>query len=42
MDIIKYPSKEQWEESLKRPALDTTFLFDKVESIINKVAYILL
>ena len=37
MDIIKYPSKEQWEESLKRPALDTTFLFDKVESIINKV-----
>lgn len=37
MRLIKYPSKEQWAELLKRPALDTESLFDKVRTIINKV-----
>ena len=37
MRLIKYPSKEQWTELLKRPALNTESLFDTVRSIINKV-----
>lgn len=37
MKLIEYPSKEQWTELLKRPALDTESLFDKVRTIINKV-----
>lgn len=37
MKLIKYPSKEQWTELLKRPALNTESLFDTVRSIINKV-----
>ena len=37
MRLIKYPSKEQWTELLKRPALNTENLFDTVRSIINKV-----
>ena len=37
MKLIKYPSKEQWTELLKRPALNTENLFDTVRSIINKV-----
>ena len=37
MRLIKYPSKEQWMELLKRPALNTENLFDTVRSIINKV-----
>ena len=37
MKLIKYPSKEQWAELLKRPALNTESLFDTVRSIINKV-----
>lgn len=36
-EIVKYPSKEQWTELLKRPALNTESLFDTVRSIINKV-----
>ena len=30
MKLIKYPSKEQWTELLKRPALNTESLFDTV------------
>ena len=30
MKLIKYPSKEQWAELLKRPALNTESLFDTV------------
>lgn len=37
MKQIKYPLKEQWDELLKRPALNTEDLFDTVRSIINKV-----
>ena len=37
MTLIKYPSKEQWAELLKRPALNTESLFDTVRTIINKV-----
>ena len=37
MRLIKYPSKEQWTELLKRPALNTESLFDTVRSIIDKV-----
>ena len=37
MKLIKYPSKEQWAELLKRPALNTESLFDTVRTIINKV-----
>lgn len=37
MRIIKYPSKEQWTELLRRPTLNTENLFDTVRSIINKV-----
>jgi len=37
MEILKYPSREQWTEILKRPVLDTESLFDVVRGIINKV-----
>lgn len=37
MKLIKYPSKEQWSELLKRPALNTENLFDTVRVIIDKV-----
>lgn len=37
MELIKYPSKEQWKELLKRPALNTEKLFDAVRVIIDKV-----
>lgn len=37
MRVIKYPSKEQWAELLKRPALNTENLFDTVRGIIDRV-----
>ena len=37
MKLIKYPSKEQWPEILKRPALNTENLFDTVRGIIDRV-----
>jgi len=37
MEIIKYPSQEQWSGILKRPALETESLFDTVRAIIDKV-----
>lgn len=37
MKLIKYPSKEQWTDLLKRPALNTENLFDTVQGIIDKV-----
>lgn len=39
MKLIKYPSKEQWSELLKRPTLNTENLFDTVRTIINKVRF---
>lgn len=37
MKLIKYPDREQWEEILKRPALNTESLFDTVRGIIDRV-----
>ena len=37
MKQIKYPSREQWTDILKRPALNTESLFDTVRGIINRV-----
>lgn len=37
MKEIKYPAREQWEEILRRPALNTESLFDTVRGIIDWV-----
>lgn len=37
MKQIKYPSREQWTDILRRPALNTESLFDTVRGIINRV-----
>lgn len=37
MKRIEYPAKEQWEEILRRPALNTENLFDTVRGIIDRV-----
>lgn len=37
MEIIKQPPREQWAEILKRPSLDFSSLFEKVEKIITDV-----
>lgn len=37
MRLIKYPSREQWGDILRRPALNTENLFDTVRGIINRV-----
>lgn len=37
MKQIKYPSREQWADILRRPALNTEDLFDTVRGIINRV-----
>ena len=37
MKQIKYSSREQWTDILKRPALNTESLFDTVRGIINRV-----
>lgn len=37
MIIIKYPKKKDWTEVIKRPAFDTTNLFDAVSNILKEV-----
>lgn len=37
MRVIKYPSRVQWADMLKRPALNTENLFDTVRGIIDRV-----
>ena len=37
MEVIKYPSKEDWTSLVKRPALDVTTLFDTVRTVLNEV-----
>lgn len=37
MKIIKYPSRGEWAEILRRPALNTESLFDTVRGIIDRV-----
>lgn len=37
MEIIRYPSEEQWASLIKRPALDVTDLFDTVRTVLDEV-----
>jgi len=37
MQIIRYPSKEQWDEIIRRPALNTEHLFEKTGQILGEV-----
>ena len=37
MEVIRYPSKDQWPELLKRPHVDQEELRQKVVQIINNV-----
>ncbi|MBO5663800.1 MAG: histidinol dehydrogenase, partial [Bacteroidales bacterium] len=37
MEIIKYPSREQWPALMRRPLRDTTQLFDQVGTILRDV-----
>ncbi|MCL3852363.1 histidinol dehydrogenase [Parabacteroides sp. GYB001] len=37
MEVIKYPSKEDWFSLVKRPSLDVTTLFDTVRTVLNEV-----
>ena len=37
MEVIKYPSREEWAALAERPALDVTTLFDTVRTVLNEV-----
>src|SRR6476660_7394349 len=37
MQIIKYPDREDWQELLKRPSLDSLSLEETVKSILSEV-----
>ncbi|MDH6535673.1 histidinol dehydrogenase [Parabacteroides sp. 52] len=37
MEIIRYPSREQWASLTKRPAMDVATLFDTVRAVLNDV-----
>lgn len=37
MEIIRYPSEEQWARLIKRPALEVTDLFDTVRTVLEEV-----
>lgn len=37
MEVIKYPSREDWASLVKRPALDVTALFDTVRTVLDEV-----
>lgn len=37
MEVIKYPSREEWAALSERPALDVTTLFDTVRTVLNEV-----
>lgn len=37
MEIIKYPTREEWTQLVKRPNLDVTTLFDTVRTVMNQV-----
>lgn len=37
MEIIRYPSREEWASIAKRPTLDVTSLFDTVRSVLDDV-----
>ena len=37
MQVIKYPSREEWTSLLTRPTYDSTILFDSVQKVLDKV-----
>jgi len=37
MQVIKFPTREEWTELLKRPSYDSTLLFDSVQQVLNEV-----
>lgn len=37
MEVIKYPSREEWASLAQRPALDVTTLFDTVRTVLDEV-----
>ncbi|MCD8179716.1 MAG: histidinol dehydrogenase [Tannerellaceae bacterium] len=37
MEVIKYPPRSQWNELIKRPALDVSGLFDTVQTVLDEV-----
>ena len=37
MNVVKYPYKEEWKELLGRPALSVEGLYDRVQSVLDKV-----
>jgi len=37
MQVIKYPSREEWKTLLTRPVYDSTLLFDSVQKVLNEV-----
>ena len=37
MEVIKYPSREEWASLAQRPALDVTTLFDTVRTVLDEI-----
>jgi len=37
MQVIKYPSREEWTSLLTRPTYDSTLLFDSVQKVLDEV-----
>ncbi|MDD4971624.1 MAG: histidinol dehydrogenase [Paludibacter sp.] len=37
MQVIKYPSREEWTSLLTRPSYDSTLLFDSVQKVLDEV-----
>ena len=37
MQVIKFPSREEWTSLLARPQYDSTILFDSVQKVLNEV-----
>ena len=37
MQIVKKPSRQEWPELLKRPAMDTTSLFGTVGDVLENI-----
>lgn len=37
MKVCKYPSRSEWEELVKRPSLDVSNLFEKVQAVLERV-----
>lgn len=37
MQVIKYPSREKWSELLQRPQIDSSSLFETVQSVLDDV-----